>query len=282
MRFRCGVRESISFLSFPLHGVDAMTAVSARSFPRHTHDQYGIGVVDAGGHASASDRKQVEAGPGSLIFVNPGEVHDGHAIHGEPRAWRILYLDPALLEEVRADISEGVDQGFMFASAVFDDAPLRQLFNAAFAHTHANVADTCEAMACETAMLRLAARMAVNATVRLQRSSAVATIRQARKRIDDDPSAALTLTGLADEAGLSRYQLLRGFARELGLTPHAYLMQQRIALARRLIRAGAPLADAAFSAGFYDQSHLTRCFQRQFGVSPGRYLASRTFIQDPH
>jgi AraC-like DNA-binding protein len=276
------VRESIRFHSFPLDGVDAMTAVSARSFPRHTHDQYGIGVVDAGGHASASDHKQVEAGPGTLIFVNPGEVHDGQAIGGQPRAWRILYLDPALLEEARADISEGADHGFMFASAVFDDAPLRQLFNTAFAYTHARTIGSCESMACETAMLRLAARMAVNATVRLPPTSAIASIRLARKRMDDDPSAPLTLIELAGEAGLSRYQLLRGFARELGLTPHAYLMQQRIALARRLIRAGTPLAEAAFSAGFYDQSHLSRCFQRQFGIAPGRYLASRTFIQDPH
>lgn len=274
------MRESISFHSYPLDGVDAMTAVTARSFPRHTHDQYGIGVIDAGGHASASDRKQVEAGPGTLIFVNPGEVHDGHAIHKQPRSWRMLYLDPAMLDEARSDISDGVDHDFMFAAAVFDDAPLRQLFNVAFAHTQAPVMDTCEAMACEAAMLRLAARMAINATVRPQRLSPAASVRLARKRIDDDPAAPLTLTGLAGEAGLSRYQLLRGFARELGLTPHAYVLQQRIALARRLMRTGMPLADAAFSAGFYDQSHLSRCFQKQFGVPPGRYLASRTFIQD--
>lgn len=274
------MRESISFHSYPLDGVDAMTAVTARSFPRHTHDQYGIGVVDAGGHASASDRKQVEAGPGTLIFVNPGEVHDGHAIHKQPRSWRMLYLDPSMLDEARSDISDGADHDFMFAAAVFDDAPLRQLFNAAFAHTQAPVMDACEAMACETAMLRLAARMAVNATVRPPRLTPAASVRLVRQRIDDDPSAPLTLTGLAGEAGLSRYQLLRGFARDLGLTPHAYLLQQRIALARRLMRSGMPLADAAFSAGFYDQSHLSRCFQKQFGVPPGRYLASRTFIQD--
>jgi AraC-like DNA-binding protein len=276
------MRESIQFHRFPLDGVDAMTAVTARSFPRHTHDQYGIGVVDAGGHASCSDRKQVEAGPGTLIFVNPGEVHDGYAIHGKPRSWRILYLDPALLQEARADISEGADADFMFASAVFDDAPLRQLFNAAFAHTHASRMDTCEAMACEAALLQLAARMAVNGTARPQRVAPIGSVRQARRQIDDDPAAALTLMGLAVEAGLSRYQLLRGFSRECGLTPHAYLLQQRLALARRLIRTGMPLVEAATEAGFYDQSHLSRCFHRQFGVTPGRYLASRTFIQDPH
>jgi AraC-like DNA-binding protein len=81
----------------------------------------------------------------------------------------------------------------------------------------------------------------------------------------------VTLIELARESGVSRYQLIRAFARELGLTPHAYILQRRIALAQRLIRAGCDLADVAARAGFYDQSHLTRWFVRQFGVTPSRY-----------
>jgi AraC-like DNA-binding protein len=85
------------------------------------------------------------------------------------------------------------------------------------------------------------------------------------------PAANLTLASLAAEISTSRYQLLRAFSRERGLTPHAYIVQQRLALARRLIRAGSPLVDAASATGFSDQSHLTRMFARQFGVTPARY-----------
>jgi AraC-like DNA-binding protein len=73
---------------------------------------------------------------------------------------------------------------------------------------------------------------------------------------------------------MSRYQILRAFARELGTTPYAYVIQCRVGLCRRLIMGGATLADAAQSAGFADQSHMTRAFVRQFGVPPGRYLAA--------
>jgi AraC-like DNA-binding protein len=48
-------------------------------------------------------------------------------------------------------------------------------------------------------------------------------------------------------------------------------MQRRIALARRLIAARMPLAEAAFAAGFADQSHMTRTFVRKYGVSPRLY-----------
>ena len=133
-------------------------------------------------------------------------------------------------------------------------------------------------MACETALLTLVAHLHAHSTqshaVPGRAKEPTACIRRAQNRIDADPAAHVTLAELAKEVGLSRYQLLRGFARELGLTPHSYILQQRIALARRQIRAGSPLAEVAMLAGFYDQSHLTRCFVRQFGVTPSRYASN--------
>ncbi len=265
--------DFIRFHDCPLAGIDAMTAATERSFPRHTHDQYGIGVIDAGGHASWSGRGNVEAGPGAFVCVNPGEVHDGRAIGGRQRAWRILYFEPSWLDETRADILEGAHKPFTFSEPVFADPGLRGLFESAFAHVTAQPAS---GLAREAVILELIARLAAHSTSRTSLDEGpTACIRRARERIDADPATPITLADLANEAGISRYQLLRAFARELGLTPHAYILQRRVALARQLIRGGTALADAAAIAGFYDQSHLHRCFVRQFGVTPRRYaLAS--------
>lgn len=263
--------EYIRYHGFSIAGIDSMTASTARAFPRHTHDQYGIGVIDSGGHASWSGRGQVEAGPGNFICVNPGEVHDGRAIAHRCRSWRIFYLDSVVMEEMRLDILEGAQTSFTFKAPVFADDRLRHLFDTAFAYTAAATKPR-NRMACETAILNLVAHLRVHSTAGLRdKEGPTACIRRARDRIDADPAAPLTLVDLAGEVGLSRYQLLRAFARELGLTPHAYILQRRIALARRLIRAGHALADVSVVAGFYDQSHLTRCFMRQFGVTPSRY-----------
>jgi AraC-like DNA-binding protein len=255
----------IRFHPFPVIGIESMSASTSHVFPRHTHDHYGIGVIDRGGHASLSDRGQVEAGPGSLICVNPGEVHDGRPLGGRSRAWRIFYIEPALMHTLRADVTEGSDTPLCFAAPVFADEPLRALFNGTFAGT--------DPMACESGLLLMIARMRINSTVRMNLPTARASTRRARERIEADPGARHSLAELAAEAGLSRYQLVRSFAREWHLTPHAYLLQRRIALARRLIRRGQPLAEVASAAGFFDQSHLSRCFSRQFGVSPRRYAA---------
>jgi AraC-like DNA-binding protein len=265
--------ERITFHKIAVKGVDAMSATTSRSFPRHTHDQYGVGVFDIGGHASLSGRGQVEAGAGNLIFVNPGEVHDGRAIGGRSRSWRMLYLEPAAMRAAQHDIHEGAPTTPTFAAPVLSDERLRQCFNWAFDRATKSGQGT-DTLAVETAILELVAHFGVNLSSGPRKTArATVSIRRARERIDADPAARLTLSDLAKETGASRYQLLRAFARELALTPHAYILQQRIALARRLIRAGSTLAEVASAAGFCDQSHLTRAFVRQFGVTPARYAS---------
>jgi len=259
--------DYVRFHKFALAGVDAMTASTARRFPRHTHDQYGIGVVDAGAHGSWSDRGQVEATPGNLICVNPGEVHDGRPLGERSRSWRLLYLDPSTVVDALEDISDGASRDFMFVAPVFADEDVRALFDGAFSHAcRGNV------MECETGLLKLVACLRRHSTGGYsERRRPIPRIARARARIDADPTAHLSLTELAREAGLSRYQLIRGFARETGLTPHAYILQHRMARARQLLLGGRDLAEVALAAGFYDQSHLTRYFVRQFGVTPRRY-----------
>ena len=104
-----------------------------------------------------------------------------------------------------------------------------------------------------------------------ERAAVTAGVTAARERIDDDPAAGQTLADLAAAAGLSRYQFLRAFTRLTGLPPHAYLLQRRVQHARRLVRGGLPLAEAAAASGFADQSHMTRCFARSFGLTPGAF-----------
>jgi AraC-like DNA-binding protein len=99
-------------------------------------------------------------------------------------------------------------------------------------------------------------------------------VAKALQRVDSAPDTPVSLAELAALSGVSRFQLLRGFAREVGVTPHAYLVQRRVRLARQLLADGQTPAQAAVQAGFADQSHMTRAFVRQLGITPGRYRAA--------
>lgn len=261
--------KRINLLRCRRSGVEAVTADTTLVFGRHTHEQFGVGLIERGAQKSASGQGVVEASAGDIITVNPGEVHDGAPIGDGRRSWRMLYLNPALVAELTADITEGwTVSAVEFTQPTVSDKRMAGGFRTLFQAMTAGDAAHDGLEADETLLLFLGGLLQTRTG---EARSAPAGIASARTLIDDDPVAALTLTALAHEAGLSRYQFLRGFARATGLTPHAYLMQRRIHRARQLIGRGVRLADAAADSGFSDQSHMTRLFVRSFGMAPGTY-----------
>jgi AraC-like DNA-binding protein len=250
--------------------VEARTLASDRVFPRHSHDQLGVGVIVSGAHRSWSGIGNVEARAGDIIMVNPGEMHDGMPLGGHPREWRMLYFDPAVV--TRLVEAEGVS-GIEVARPAVSDRLLATHFAALFA----SVIDTTpDQLLLEENLLRVIMRISRCHGLRPPPGREPSPpVKKALARLDGDAASPIRLTELAELVGISRYQLLRAFVREVGATPHAYLVQRRVFLARRLLAAGRPIVQAAMDAGFADQSHLTRAFVRQFGVTPGRYVAAR-------
>jgi AraC-like DNA-binding protein len=77
---------------------------------------------------------------------------------------------------------------------------------------------------------------------------------------------------LARLAHLSVRAFERKFLRTFRLTPQKYLRRLRLQMASRvLVYTGQALADVAAACGFSDQSHFTRTFRRQFGLTPREY-----------
>ena len=174
-------------------GVRVVEARSRHTFPRHTHDSYGIGLIVTGAQRVQGFRAAYVALTGR--HADAGSAHE-----------RLILLLAGLLHPKRP------------SSALV--AP---------------------------------------------------ELARAKARIDDDPTAPTTLADLAREAGMSCFQVVRGFTRLTGLTPHAYIVQRRLDAARAMIAAGATLANAAAACGFADQSHFNRTFVGRYGMTPGTY-----------
>lgn len=256
-----------------LVGLEALSLVSNRTFPRHAHDQFGIGLIVSGGHRSWSGLGTVDARAGNLITVNPGELHDGSPMNGVSRAWRMLYFDPTLVAcSLEGALDGEWSRPIEFARPAIDDPRCAALFQQLFAK--ATLPDS-EPMAVEELSLHfLASAFRRHGAYQARCDDRLPSMARVRQRLDEAPEQAASLAELAAEVGVSRYQLLRGFVRETGMTPHAYRVQRRVRVARQLIIEGQALSQVAADTGFADQSHMTRAFTRQFGISPGRYRAA--------
>lgn len=254
-----------------LGGLEAVSATSVHVFPKHTHDTYGIGFLSAGGQISASGRGQVEAEAGQLITVNPGEVHDGAPIGRTPRSWHMLYLTPALVADSTSDLVSSTSN-LEFEYPVFADTGIRSHLTA----LHLRFDHGMEELPADA--LREVLVLVLGKALRCRREAVPALpagLARVRQRLDEDPVTLADLSILSREAGLSRFQLIRAFRHYTGLTPHAYRMQSRANLSRRLLMQGLPPAEVAAACGYVDQSHMHREFRRRFGLTPGNYRSAR-------
>jgi AraC-like DNA-binding protein len=77
---------------------------------------------------------------------------------------------------------------------------------------------------------------------------------------------------LAALANCSLRAFERRFSRTIRMTPQQYLRRLRVRLAcRALVSSSHPLAEIALAHGFCDQSHFTREFHRETGLTPRDY-----------
>jgi AraC family transcriptional regulator len=93
--------------------------------------------------------------------------------------------------------------------------------------------------------------------------------------INDYLEHELSLKELAAIAQMSQYHFCRAFKQTFGLSPHQYLIQQRVERAKQLLRQGGiSLGGVAITCGFSHQSHFHRHFKRLTGVTPKTFLNS--------
>jgi AraC family transcriptional regulator len=79
----------------------------------------------------------------------------------------------------------------------------------------------------------------------------------------------ITLDALAAAVSLSPYHFARSFRATTGMTPHAFVTEHRLMVARdRLLRGDASVPRIAFSVGFSNISHFRRLFRRRYGLTP--------------
>lgn len=240
-------------------------------FTRHVHDEYALGVITRGVLGFDYRGSYHLAGTGEINLVVPGEVHDGHPALGETWSYRMFYLPPRRVCDIARQMGGGDALPF-FRTGVIQDPALAvrvaTLHRDALAPHHSALEIQSRLVALLAEWIRRYGETGRAPPSAPAVSPNLARVRDFLEACWQQKPALDTLAGLA---ALSPYHFLRAFTRQYGLPPHTYLLQRQVREARRLLDDGWAIADAAFAAGFADQSHLNRHFKRTLGVTPGQY-----------
>lgn len=214
---------------------------------------------------------------GSLYFI-PSCSHVQIRSFGESATYVTTRISPTVFYKVAQESGAGTVLPARVVQPFFD-AEMAQVVRGmveAAESTTKEAIDVINARAGALAVLLLRRltgdhdRMVVSGGLSSSRRLRVVDLVRARL------SEQITLEEMADAAGLSVDRFRHAFKATFGVSPHRYLMTQRVKLAQELLTASDdPLADIALASGFGSQAHFTTVFRDFVGVTPGAYRKAR-------
>ncbi|MCY1265756.1 AraC-like ligand binding domain protein [compost metagenome] len=238
---------------------------TGHGYEPHRHDTYAIGRTLSGVQSFRYRGAMRHSLPGGALVLHPDELHDGMAGTDEGFRYRMLYVDPVLIQQALG----GKTLPFIAGGLSNDTRILRATDSFLQAMEY-----PVESLEEDDAIHDLAQALAAVAnTNRGRRALDYQAAERARTYILDMNGASITIEELEQVSGRDRCSLSRDFRALFGTSPYRYVTMRRLDICRDLLLAGSSLADAALSAGFFDQSHMTRHFRHAFGLSPARWLS---------
>ena len=249
------------------------------NYPPHIHEQQCVVIVRQGSETTTI-RGQVHTSlPGTIFIVNPEEIHSSVSVEAE---YQVFKIQAAEFQRIASEVLRSESGQPCFRDFEIHDAHMFRALVALY--------DTLEQ---SNSMLQKESQF-ISAISRLierhnkgkssnrdsRYSSEEKKVDLVREYLKASYAENVSLEHLTLLTSLGRFSLLRAFANRVGVPPHEFQTQIRIAHARELIRQGCSLSEAALRTGFCDQSHLSRHFKRIVGMTPGEYFSGCNFVQE--
>ena len=215
---------------------------SRQAYKRHSHPQLSVGAIIDGETRCLCNGQEYLLQPGDLIVIPPHAPHSCNPLHGRPRSYHMLYLDATWCHAQRPDIPPGAS--ITSPQPLLRDSPLFASFQQVVA------------LMSRGSLEQLPARLF--------------------QRLAMDLPASPSLDKLAHDSALRNETVIRAVKQDTGLTPASLINMARIEYAKTRLRAGDPIADVGYQAGFADQSHFHKTFVSYTAATPRQYAQSRS------
>ncbi len=264
----------LKFRSFPhLDNLEVLHASNVtHNYPPHIHQEYSVAIVLRGVETVSCRYTSYTARAGEILIIPPEEVHSNTSLKSEYKA---IKVPVATLRRIAAGFQDIGQKPISFSLGVRDELLFRS-----FKNLHRQLEQLATPLEQESAFaasitLLLKRQLGKTETPLSDIKKERRCVRQVREYLKSHYAENVTLSDLTAVTKLSPFYLLRAFHNSAGFPPHEYQTQLRIAHARKLIRDGVPLSQAALDTGFFDQSHLCRNFKRIVGVTPRQYFNNK-------
>lgn len=225
-----------------------------------------IYCIEGGGELYINSER-FELTPGRICVINP------YALHGVNTDGGVKYY--CLIIDNEFCQKNGIDITNMKFSESADGEAIKKAYREVIGAYYSPQSDIAYAAALRCAVLNLMVEL-VRSCVKSDGAGRVK--RKTEKRIKDvilyikqNFAGTITLDEIANCCGVNKYHLSREFKKYTSLTIFEYINAVRCDEAKRLIKNGINVSEAALACGFDNFSYFTRTYKRYMGEVPSKH-----------
>lgn len=240
-----------------------------QKFPNHFHKYYVIGFIEGGRRHLCCKKREYDIEEGDLVLFNPKDNHYCRPTNGEILDYRALNIPAEVMTQAAREITGQEFIPYFHQNVVYhsDIAPaVSCVFQA--------IIENAPKLQKEEAFFFLLEQILQEYATPFEEVSVQKPEQQIQdlcQYMEEHFAENVTLDELLTMTSFGKSYLLRAFTAQVGVSPYRYLQNMRLERARKFLEEGKTPVDAAYLAGFSDQSHFTNFFKEFTGLTPKQY-----------
>lgn len=252
----------------------------------HCHDGYEVLMMKRGNVGMQIEDRTITLQPGDIVLIPPYVFHFACQQSSDTYCRVVLNMKETVIQSLIAR-----DESYRHITDVFYQTPdyhihvngstFRQLIDIACALEAASgsKADAYGANILSKSLLsiilvilnRQAASSVAPILPQTQAPSMPKVVTDVIHYVDQNLAGDLSVSGIAESVHLNSVYLTRLFRQYSGLSLQQYIIEKRLAEAKRMLRNGQSPTDVCYACGFNNYSNFSRTFTNHVKISPRQY-----------
>lgn len=242
------------------------------SYSKHWHDEFAIGLIEKGVEGLDFNGSKIHIPQNNIVAINPGEVHTGFSGCDLGWTYRMFYFDASLIKEIIEEQAV-----YSIPNIINPSINDKNLFDNLL-KLHISLEEEQFSLARDSFLIySLTQLFSKHSSIKFKSDKSYKDCKvnnTIREYIIDNFKENISLEELSLLVKRDKYQIIRNFKKQYGVTPHQFLILLKIKKSKELLEKGFNITFTALECGFFDQSHFGKNFKSVYGLTPGVYQSS--------
>jgi AraC-like DNA-binding protein len=246
--------------------------------PRHAHEEFQLVFSQTIPYQFSYRRNNTILPPRHIGVIQSGEPHASQSQDSTGHTLRLMFFSPDVLCTTARMLDNDYKTPILPNLVISDTRLVEQ-----FLYMHRSLEGNSSQLERESLVFGFLTQLILKNSENpsnLHQYQEPTIVQQVREYIQDNYAENISLTYLGQMINRTPAHLVRVFSAEVGLPPHVYQTQVRIARAKTLLMQGRTIVDVAQATGFADHAHFSRHFKRLNGVTPSIFRQNIKNVQD--